>query len=173
MYVTWLIHTCDMTHSYVWHDSIVYVTWLIQRTADEGVRSLICVTWLVHTCEMSNPYGCHDSSTCMMWPYERVMSHVWMSHGTLMDVTWLLYKLYDSYAWHASCIRVKCQIHMVAMTYPYLWREYMTESCHTYEWVMPPTWTWHDSSICYASWHDSFVRDTTQSMHHDMTHSHM
>jgi len=26
MYVTWLIHISDMTHSYVWHDSFSYVT---------------------------------------------------------------------------------------------------------------------------------------------------
>jgi len=28
--VTWLIHMCDMTHSYVWHDSFICVTWLIR-----------------------------------------------------------------------------------------------------------------------------------------------
>jgi len=27
--VTWPIHMCDMTHSYVWHDSFICVTWLI------------------------------------------------------------------------------------------------------------------------------------------------
>jgi len=36
--VTWLTHMCDMTHSYVWHDS------------------LICVTWLTHMCDMTHPY---------------------------------------------------------------------------------------------------------------------
>jgi len=28
-YVTWLVHVCDITHSYVWHDSVLCVTWLI------------------------------------------------------------------------------------------------------------------------------------------------
>ena len=28
--VTWLIHMCDMTHSYVWDDSCIRVTWLIK-----------------------------------------------------------------------------------------------------------------------------------------------
>jgi len=32
-YVTWLIHTRDMTHSHMWHDSFTHVTWLI-RTCD-------------------------------------------------------------------------------------------------------------------------------------------
>jgi len=36
--MTWLIHMCDMTHSYVWHDSF------------------ICVTWLIHVCDMTHIY---------------------------------------------------------------------------------------------------------------------
>jgi len=35
MCVTWLIHVCDMTHSNVWHDS------------------LMCLTWLIHVCDMT------------------------------------------------------------------------------------------------------------------------
>jgi len=38
IFVTWLIHTCDMTHLYTWHDSSV------------------CVKWLFHVC--------HNSSIC-------------------------------------------------------------------------------------------------------------
>jgi len=51
---SWLIHTCDMTHSYVCHDSF------------------ICVTWLIHVCDMTRSsvpfvtrYVCHSSPT--MW----------------------------------------------------------------------------------------------------------
>jgi len=33
-----MIHTSDMTHSYVWHDSF------------------ICVTWLIHTCDMTHSH---------------------------------------------------------------------------------------------------------------------
>jgi len=40
--VTWLIHTCDMTHAYVWHDSCIRVT------------------WLMHTCDMTHAYVWHD-----------------------------------------------------------------------------------------------------------------
>jgi len=29
VFVTWLVHMCDMTHSYVRHDSITCATWLI------------------------------------------------------------------------------------------------------------------------------------------------
>jgi len=50
--VTWLIYMCDMTHSYVWHDSF------------------ICVTWRIHMCDMTNSYVWHavyfffDKSFC-------------------------------------------------------------------------------------------------------------
>jgi len=49
IYVTWLIHMCDMTRSYVWHDSFIYVTWLI------------------HMCDMTHSYLWHDSSIYVTW----------------------------------------------------------------------------------------------------------
>ena len=41
--VTWRIHMCDMTHSYLWHDAF------------------ICVTWLIHMCDMTHSYVWHDA----------------------------------------------------------------------------------------------------------------
>ena len=66
--VTWLIHMCDMTHSYVWHDSFICVTWLI-RMCD--VTEFICGTWLNRMCvgvekqrlrRANHPW--HDSFVC-------------------------------------------------------------------------------------------------------------
>ena len=59
--VTWLIRTCDMTHSYVWHDSF------------------ICVTWLIHVCDMTHWYVWHDS-------FIRVT--LWLD--SFICVTWLI-----------------------------------------------------------------------------------
>ena len=53
--VVWLVQMCDMTHSYVWHDSF------------------ICVTWLIHTCDMTHSYVWHES--LMTDSYVWVMSH--------------------------------------------------------------------------------------------------
>ena len=62
MCATWLIHTCDMTHSYVWHDSFT------------------CVTWLIHMCDMTHSYVWHDSFvrvTCLIHMCDMIHSHVW------------------------------------------------------------------------------------------------
>ena len=40
---------CDMTHSYVWHDSGICV------------MSWIRVTWLIHRCDVTHSYLLHDS----------------------------------------------------------------------------------------------------------------
>jgi len=88
---TWLIHTCDMTHSYMWHDSFVHVTWLIP-TCD--VISLVC------SCEASyHSFKCtrlHDSSrlmTCdMTHSYMWHDSFTWyMHHDSLTSCMWLIY----------------------------------------------------------------------------------
>jgi len=77
----WLNHTCDITQSYMRHDSVIRVTWLND------------------TCDMTQSYICHDaphyhillcapmtpnftSLTC-----DNPHSYVW--HDSLMCVTWL------------------------------------------------------------------------------------
>jgi len=56
--VTWLIHTCDMTH---W----ICLTRLIHMChvthAHMWYDSFICVTWLIHMCDMTLSYVWHDS----------------------------------------------------------------------------------------------------------------
>jgi len=63
--VTWLIRMGDMTHSWrhyilyvwgicVWHDSFVWVTWLIH----EGITFCVCEA---SVCDMTHSYGWHDS----------------------------------------------------------------------------------------------------------------
>ena len=57
MYVTWLIHSCDMTHSCVWHDSFVSQT--VHAMLATG--GFICVTWLMHLWDMTHSCVWHDS----------------------------------------------------------------------------------------------------------------
>jgi len=78
--VSWLIHMCDMTHPYLWHDIFN------QHTVHN-----------VHICDMTRHVTCewvmsHMNESCHIWTshvtYERVMSHMneschmWMSHVT-------------------------------------------------------------------------------------------
>ena len=73
---TWLIHTWDMTHSYVGHDSLICRTWLIHMwdmtLSYVGHDSLICGTWLIHMWDMTLSYVGHDSFICV---HIRDMTH--------------------------------------------------------------------------------------------------
>jgi len=67
--VTWLFHTCNMTHSYVWHEPLMCVTWRIHvcDMTHPYMRhdSCVCVTWLDHMCGMTYSYVWHDASICV------------------------------------------------------------------------------------------------------------
>jgi len=63
--VTWLMHMCDMTHSYVWHDSCICVTWLIHMYDMTHAYVFMCETRLVHTCDMTRSHVWHDSLECV------------------------------------------------------------------------------------------------------------
>jgi len=90
-YVTWLVHMCDMTHSYVARridmrtHLFICVTWLIRMcdvTRSHVWRdSFICgtthpyahpfVTWLVHMCDVTDLYVWRDWFICVPWPRQR------------------------------------------------------------------------------------------------------
>jgi len=97
--VPWLIRVCDKTHSYVCHDSFVYVTMnefsiqiCLQRELDSN-EWVMSHTWLSH--------GTHKNESCHTYEWvmchicghvthvngschtnEWVMSHIWTSHVT-------------------------------------------------------------------------------------------
>ena len=104
---------CDMTHSYVWHDSFVCVTWLIYTC---GVthsyvwhNSFTRVTWLIHVCNMTHSHVWHGSFICMTWLIHLCdMTHSRVWHDSFTHVTWLIHMcdMTDSYVWHDSFILV-------------------------------------------------------------------
>ena len=108
--VTWLIHMCDMTHSYVWHDSFIYVTWPMHMSEQVllDVSKWWCVTWLIPPVYMSVRVG---TLLCDM-----AHSYVW--HDSFICVTWLIHKcdMTHSYVWRVSFICVTWLIHMCDMT---------------------------------------------------------
>ena len=71
LYVTRIIHMCDMTHS--------------------------CITSLIHMCAMTHSHVCHDSFTCVPWPihaYATRLIHNW--YNTCICATTHSYAFHDS-----------------------------------------------------------------------------
>jgi len=77
---------CDMTHSYVWHDAFICVTWRIHMC--DMTHSYVWhdsrkrVTTLIHMCDMTHSYVWHDSFICVTClNYIRDMTHshmIWL-----------------------------------------------------------------------------------------------
>ena len=117
IWVTWLIHTCDMTQFYERHDSFVYVTCRI-----------ICAKWLIHMCDMTHSYVWHDSFICETW-----LIHTWdithseVCHASFIRVSWLIHRWVVTHSflsiWRTSpilhrIITITKLIHTCGMTHP-------------------------------------------------------
>jgi len=139
--VTWLIHMCDMTQSYVWHDSFTCVTWLIhicdmthhmcdmthshvcQDWCNLRRDSFIYVTWLIYMCDMAHSYVCYQQL-------------ILLTHSTVMTKT----------SENSFYKRVTLHIHMFDMT------PFYCDDKHVGELVL------HVSDMTHSYWwHDSFV----------------
>jgi len=147
--VTWLIHMCDMTHSYVWHDSFICVTWRIHMYdmthSHVWNNSFICAPWLTHMCDTTHSHWWH-----IPCPMSCDTTHSYMCDMTL------------SHAWHIACTSHMRIIHVTRMNekrqihQPH--KSIMSHSqtsqtaefgststcaCHTRERVMSHSWTSH------------------------------
>jgi len=91
--VTWLIHMRDMTHWYVWHDSLICVTWLIRmRDVTHSYvwhDSFLRVPWLIHTCDMTHSNAWHDSFIRVTWLILTcATTHSYARHDSFICVTY-------------------------------------------------------------------------------------
>ena len=100
IYATWLMHSCDVTHSYVCNDSIMCVTGLVIALAYERI---------LHS------YACHGACMCATWLISmraiyfidmRAMTHSCACHiktkkihKKIIHVTWLIHKCAMTDAW--------------------------------------------------------------------------
>jgi len=61
IYVKWLINMHEMTHSYLWNKSFIHVNWLIHMRemthSHMWSASFIFVKWLMYTCEVPHSYA--------------------------------------------------------------------------------------------------------------------
>jgi len=121
---------CDMTRSYVWHDS------------------LTCITLLIPMCDMTRLYVWHDLHICVTWFFICVP---WLVHDSLNCVTWLLHipDITHSLVWHDSFLCVTWNVHRYDMTASYVWRGAFVSV----------TWLIRMRDMtCSSAWHDSFTR---------------
>jgi len=75
-----LVNMCEITHTYVWHDSFICVPWLGNSLKWLIHTSTPRVTWLIHMCDMTHSYVWHDSSICVTWLIhtpDMTHSYVW------------------------------------------------------------------------------------------------
>ena len=142
MGVTWLIHTCDTTHSYVWHDSCICVTLPIHsRVCISGGE--VRVTWRIHTCDTTQSYMWHDSFIRVTWLIHTCgITHSYVWYNSCMRVTWLTYM--SKRLWRVSSKRKYTRSCEYIMSHPWMSPvTHMNEPCHTYEWVMSQIWMSH------------------------------
>ena len=153
VWVALLVSVGDMTHLYVWHDS------------------LICFTWLVHMCRLTHsyepydilhPYAWQDLSTCVTWLIHMCdTTYLYRWHGSLICVIWLIHMrdTSHSYAWHDSFICVTWIIHVCNMTHSYGWHDsficrVLVRLLYTigspFSGVRVSLYGWHDSLIWVA-----------------------
>jgi len=204
----WVMYVCDMiytktlipnsflqaSHSYVCHDSSIYVTWLIhvcdvECKDSEYDLSHICVTHMNESCCIPRQTGkrrlwawhSHLSDVTLVKHIRiRVFlvcdmstpqvcdmvsnSCVW--HDSFISVTWLTYMcdMTHSCVWCDSFICVIWLIHMCAMTRSYVW----------YDSFICVPWLVHMCDMSHSCvWHDSFICVTCLIHVCDMTHSYV
>jgi len=140
----WLNNVYDMTHSYMWHDAVMYV------------KRLIHIHDMTHGCMWhdSFAYAYHDS-----WTHDSLMYGIPV-HGM---IRWYSREMTHSYIWHDSCTYVTWLIHIYGMNHRYardhlfIWHD-MT---HSYNMARPMNvrdmtlYTYALTHWCL--WQDSFV----------------
>jgi len=166
-----------MTPSYVCHDWVICVLWLLLMCA--MTQSYVCydsflwVAWLIHRCAMTLSYVCHDSFICVPWlMHISGVPHSCVGHELFICVPWLI---------HTCDIIRTCDMtqSMWAMTHP---SDHPSDSItcdmnhsHVNDSLICSficgTWTihmGHDSFI--HMWRGSFICGTNHPCLHWLTH---
>jgi len=169
-----------MTHSYVWHDSFICVTWLIFTKWRD-----ILLTKLIDMCDVTQSYvwhdSClcvwHDSLICVRWIIDMCdVTHSYVGHDSSARATSLMFTCVTYTGWRRLIGSPKLQIifHKRATKYRSLLQKMTYKDKGSYE-SSPPcihmcniycihmcdmthSYVWHES-VSHV-WHDSFIRVT-------------
>jgi len=159
--VTWLIHMCDMTHSYLWHDSSICVTWLI-HTCDTSRHTSTLVDTSVSSVSSVSRMSCHESchtQITRIWrSYEcvtsRDMSYIDHTNVAIIRMiaifVWFMCDMIEMIANHVThpchrwitrirqsyeCVMSRDMSYIDHTNVAIIWLchvTYRNESCHTY-----------------------------------------
>ena len=137
---------CGTTHSYLWHDSFIFVTGFIHICGMTHSYvwhiSFICVTWLIHVSHEEGTYEVGHRRYSVIKELVGVFSLVYE------DLTLLAH----SYVWHVPFMCVTGLIHVCDMTHSYVWHDSFicvtwliricsaTHSCMWHDWFIFVTW---------------------------------
>jgi len=160
----------DMTHTSVWHDSYISVTWLIRKCDMTHTAmwhdSYISVTCLVCTCDMTHAHKWHDSIVCGTLFYTHTHTHthtyfyisayihtfIYIPEYTLeyTKVAWLvpltsgcLLSTYDTTLWHDPMTRT---IPRVTRLIHLLWQTFQYSFLHTHTFIIHELLYFHSLS---------------------------
>ena len=81
--VTWLIHMCDMTHSYVWHHSFNHT-----HNLSVAQQPTTMTSW-IYGCDMTCWYLWHDWFTCLtfhIYTYTRLELSAAANHNDVINL---------------------------------------------------------------------------------------
>ena len=122
---TWLIHMCDTTHSYVRHDSVY------RR---------------IHMCDVTYAFEWHDSSVRVTWFHTCVMTHSYVWNDLFIHATWFIHTsdMFDCHVCNDSFIYVTWLHHICAIAHLYV--------CHNSSILVT-----RFKSATSLVWHDSFI----------------
>jgi len=181
--IPWVIHTYDMTHLYVYHDSFTRVIWLIYIfLLSNHLAQSACDSDAVYICICTYIY-IHIFICIRIHIYIYIYIYIYVYIYTYICI--YIYMLYGSdcatphkYALQDSFKHVTWLIHTCTMT---LLPTNSVLQCVMYEWVTPHicvshicvTWLVHTCGVTHSyAWRDSFKHVTwlihTCTIWHDM-----